>query len=147
MLVVPNADSGAAPTPRTGAETVTAVAPTEKPIEPVTAVGGVPTWAVAVMVVAPAALKPKAFRVTVATPEALVKAVVAGVIVARVGSVLKVMTELATGAPAALVNVAFTVAGTAVEMEVTGAPVASVSANVIVGTGVVGVGVVPPAPT
>jgi hypothetical protein len=142
MLVVPNADSGAAPTPSTGAETVTAEAPTEKPIDPVTAVGGVPTWAVAVMVLAPAAARPAGFSVTVATPAALVKAVLAGVIVARFASVLKVMTALLTGAPAAFVNVAFTVAGAPVAMDVVGAPAASVSANVMVGTGVVAV--VPP---
>jgi hypothetical protein len=80
-------------------------------------------------------------RVTVATPAALVKAVV-GVIIAWAASVLKTMTTLATAAPVPL-NVALTVAGTPLEIEVTAAPVASVSASVIVGTGgVVGVPVV-----
>src|SRR3990172_2922965 len=51
ILVVPNAESGAAPTPSTGAVTVTAATPTAKPIEPVTGstvAGPVCTWAVAV---------------------------------------------------------------------------------------------------
>ena len=135
---MPNADNGAAPTPKTGAETVMAEAPTEKPIDPVTAVGGVPTCAVALRVAAPAAVSDAGFSATLATPAALVRAVPAvGVIAARVASVLKVTTVLATAAPAASFNVAFAVAGAPVEMEVTVAPAASVSANVIVGTGVV----------
>ena len=101
----------------------------EKPIDPVTVVAGIPTWTVAVIVAAPAAAVLEEFRVTVATPVTSVKAVV-GVIVAEAVSVLKVTTALATAAPAASLNVAFTVAGA----DVTVAPVASVSASVIVGT-------------
>jgi hypothetical protein len=157
-LVVPKADSAAAPTPRVGAETVTAVAPTEKPIEPLVAAGGVPTCAVAVMVPAPAAASEAGASLTVATPVVeSVKAVPAvGVIVARVASVLKVTTTLGTIAPAASLTVAFTVAGLAVDMEVSMAPEASARASVIVATGArvvvvgvgtvddVGLGVVPP---
>lgn len=144
ILVVPYADNAVAPTPRTGAETVTADAPMEKPIEPVTA--SVPTCAVAVSVLAPAAVMVAGASVTVATPAALVKAVLDGLMVARVASALKVTTALATGAPAASVKVAFTVAGAPVEMEFTVTPAASVSAKVIVGTGVVVVPDVPDVP-
>jgi hypothetical protein len=96
MLVVPNAESGAAPTPSTGAATVTAATPMAKPIEPVTAT--VPSWASALMVVAPEVVMVAGFRVTVATREASVKAVAAGIMVARVASVLNVTTALGTTA-------------------------------------------------
>jgi hypothetical protein len=99
------------------------------------------------MVVAPAVSMVAGFSVTVATPLPSVKAVTAGVIVASVTSVLKVTTELATTPPAASLNVAFTVAGAPMEMEVTGAPAALVSANVSVGTpGATGVAGVAGAP-
>ncbi len=119
---------------------MTAALPTAKPIEPVTAV--VPNWTVAETVAAPAARMPEACRVTVATPEASVRAVAAGVMVASVASVLKVTTALGTTAPAASFNVAFTVAGASMEIELTVAPAASVSASVIVGA--LGVAGVPP---
>ena len=148
ILVVPKAESGAAPTPSTGAVTVTAATPTAKPIEPVTAT--VPTWAVAVMVVAPAVRLVAGFSVTVATPEASVNAVAAGVMVASVASVLNVTIALGTTAPAAFFNVAFTVAGVPVEMALTVAPAVLVSASAILGSpagvGAPGVPVVPVVP-
>jgi hypothetical protein len=144
MLVVPYADNAVAPTPRTGAETVTAVAPMEKPIVPVT--GVVSTCAVAVSVLAPAAVMVAGASVTVATPAALVKAVLDGLMVARVASALKVTTALATGAPAASVKVAFTVAGEPMEMEFVLVPVESVRAKLIFGTGVALVPDVPDVP-
>jgi len=140
ILVLPNAESEA--TPRIGAETVTAAAPTAKPIEPVTALA--PTWAVAATAVAPAAARVAELRVTVAMPEASVKAVAEGVMIARVVSVVNVTTELGTTAPAAFFNVAFNVAGAPLEIAFTVAPAALVSASVNVGTGVVVVVVVVP---
>lgn len=143
MPIVPNADSGlvavvpSALEPRTGAVTLTLETPTAKPNEPVTAV--VPTWALAVMVVAPEA-KPTAFSVTVATPAASVRAVpAAGVIVARVASVVKVTTELGTIAPLASFNVAFTLPDRELEMVfmVLGGVAVSLSESVRVGVGVV----------
>lgn len=136
-LVVPNAESGAAPTPVTGAVIVIEAVPTLYPIEPLTAAE--PTCALALMVVAPAAVRLAALSVTVATPEALVKAVADGVSVARAASVLKVTTALGTAAPAASFTAAFTVAGEAVEMELTAAPVASLNAIVMLGAAALGV--------
>lgn len=132
MLVVPNADSGAAPTPSTGAVMETAATPTAKPIAPVIAL--VPTCVVAVIVPAPAVKIVAGLSVTVATPEASVKAVAAGVMVARVASVLKVTTALGTAAPAASLNVAFTVAGAPIEIEVTVVPAALVSTTARLGS-------------
>ena len=133
-LVVPNADNGDMAT--TGREIMTADAPTANPIDPVTAAGGEPTCAVAVMVVAPEA-RPTALSVTDATPAASVRAVAAGVIVAKVASVVKVTTEFGTTAPAAFLSVALTVAGEALAIDVTGAPAAVVKATVSEGVGVV----------
>jgi len=84
--------------------------------------------------------------VTVATPAALVKAVLDGLMVASVASALKVMTALGTGAPAASVKVAFTVAGEPVEMEFVLTPVGSVRAKLIFGAGVTVVPDVPDVP-
>jgi len=100
------------------------------------------------MVVAPTATLVAGFSVTAATPEASVKAVAAGVMVARVASVLNVTTTFGTTAPAASLNVAFTVAGASLEMVDTVAPAALVSASVMVGGlgGGGGAGVVPSMP-
>lgn len=125
-LVVPNAESGLVP--KAGAVMVTAAAPTEKPIDPVIVVPC--TRPVAVRVVAPEAERLAGLKVMVATPEALVSAVLAGLIVAKVVSVLKVITVLGTGAPLASNTVALTVAGALLEMEVTVTPEALVSAMV-----------------
>ena len=95
---------------------------------------------------APAAASPAEFKVTLATPEASVKEVAAGVSVARAASVLKVTTELAMGAPAASFKVAFTVAGDPLVIEVVAVPKASVSASVRVGVGVVPLPVPVPVP-
>jgi len=140
ILVVPNADSAAVPTPRAGAVTVTAALPTVNPIEPLTA--SVPTWALALTVVAPALVMDAGLSVTVATPVASVKAVADGVMIARVASVLKVTTVFATTAPAAFFKVAFSVPGAPLEMDVTVAPAALMSVSVNVGP-VVTVVVVP----
>jgi hypothetical protein len=74
-----------------------------------------------------------AFRVTVATPEAFVSAVAAGLIDPKVASVLKVTTAPDTAAPVPSLNVAFTVAGAPAEIEFTVAPAALVRASVSVG--------------
>lgn len=138
MLVVPNAESGAVPTPSTGEATVTAATPTAKPIEPVAAM--VPTWASAVIVEAPADVMVAGFSVTVATPEESVRAVTAGVMVASAASVLKVTTVFGTTPPAASLKVALTVAGAPMDIELTVAPAALLSAKLSVGTpGVEGV--------
>jgi hypothetical protein len=100
------------------------------------------------MVVAPTATLDAGVSVAVATPEALVKAVEAGVTVASVVSVPKVTTTLGTTAPVASFSVAFTVANAPLEIELTVAPAESVSANVSVGApGVPGVAGVPGAVT
>ena len=130
------------PTPRTGAVRVTVAVPIVNPIEPVAT--SVPTCAVALIVVAPAANIVAGLTVTVATPDASVKAVAAGLMVARVPSVLKVMTAFGTTAPAAFFNVAFSVAGEPLEMELTVAPAELVSASVRVGPVVVTVVAVVP---
>lgn len=74
------------------------------------------------MVVAPAAVTVAGLRVAVATPVASVSAVAAGVIVAKVVSVLNVTTAPATPAPLASFKVAFTVAGVPLVIDVTGTP-------------------------
>jgi hypothetical protein len=134
ILVVPKADRVPAPTPNTRLESVTGVAPTEKPYDAVTAV--VPTWADAVMVVAPE-VKLDAVNVIVAVPLLLVNAVpVEGVRVAKVWSAtLKVTTALGTGRGVASSRVAVTV---------TGVPAESVLAKGVMVR--VGVPVVPPVP-
>jgi hypothetical protein len=111
ILVVPKAESGL--TPNTMLESVTEAAPTEKPDDAVT--GVVPTWAVALRVVAPE-VKP-AVNVIVTLPLVSVNAVpLEGVRVARVGSVrLKVTTALGTPVAMALSRVAVTVTGVPVE--------------------------------
>jgi hypothetical protein len=86
------------------------------------------------MVVAPVAFTVAGLRVTVATPEESVSAVAAGVIVAKVVSVLKVTTAPATAVPVASFKVAFTVAGVPLVIEVTGTPLL---VNVIVRLGTV----------
>lgn len=135
MLVVPKAESAAAPTPRTGAVTVTVAVPTVNPTEPFTA--SVPTWAVALTAVAPALEIVAVLRVAVATPDASVKAVAVGVMVASVPSVLKVTIAFGITAPAAFFRVAFSVAGAPFEIDVTVAPAELVSASVKVGAVVV----------
>ena len=109
ILVVPKAERVPAPTPNTKLESVTEEAPTEKPDDAVTAV--VPTWAVAVRVVAPE-VKP-AVNVIVALPLKLVNAVpLAGDKVARVWSArLNVTTALGTAVEVASFSVAVTVTG------------------------------------
>lgn len=88
---------------------------------------------------APPAVALAAFKLMVATPEALVSAVpVEGLRVATAASALKVTTTFGTGAPVALNNVALTVAGVLV---VADPVVGSMSATVMLG--VPGV-VVPP---
>ncbi len=125
-LVVPKAESGPVPMPNTGDVMVTVAAPMEYPIELLTATP--PTWAVAVMVAAPAAEILAGSRVMLATPEPFVNAVpLVGVIFAKVASVVNVTTALGTGAPAPSNKVAETVVGPAVLIEVTGDPEASVS--------------------
>ena len=74
------------------------------------------------MVVAPVAVTVAGLNVTVATPVESVSAVVAGEIVAKVVSVLKVTTAPATATPVASFRVAFTVAGVPLVIEVTGTP-------------------------
>lgn len=108
ILVVPKAERGL--TPNTMLESVTEAAPTEKPDDAVT--GVVPTWADAVMVVAPE-VKLDAVNVIVALPLALVNAVpVEGVRVAKVWSAtLKVTTALGTAVAVASCRVAVTVTG------------------------------------
>ena len=138
--MVPNAESGATPTPKTGVEMVTFAAPTANPIDPVTA--AVPTCAFAVIVVAPAVAPP--VSVIVATPTALVSAVPeGGIIVAIVDAVLNVTMVNATGAPAAFLKVAFTVAEVPLETEFTVVPIESVSAITKLGAPT---GTVPPPP-
>ena len=94
-LVVPNAERGLIP--KAGLEMVRAAAaglPTEKLVEPL-AVVVTPddvTGLVAVMEAAPAAVLLKALKVMLAVPLMSVKRVLAGVIVAKVGSVTKVTT-------------------------------------------------------
>lgn len=141
MLVLPKAESAAAPTPRTGALTATVAVPTVNPVEPVTA--SVPTCAVALMVAAPAAELVAVLSVTVATPDASVRAVAVGVMVTRVPSVLKVTIAFGITAPAAFFRVAFSVPGAPLVMEVTAVPAALVSVNVIFDAAVVTVVVVP----
>jgi hypothetical protein len=92
-----------------------------------------PTWPDAVIVVAPAVWLVAGLSVTVATPDASVKAVVAGATVARAVSIPKVTIALETAAPAAFFNVAFTVAGATEEIVVTAAPAALVSVSVMLG--------------
>ena len=141
-LVVPYAESGLTPTPNVSAVIVApATGADALMLEPINAVtAAVPTWALAVTVVAPPAVAVAAFKPIDATPEELVSAVpVDGVSVATVVlTVLKVTTTLATGAPAAFNTVAFTVAGVLV---VDVRPVAwSKSAIVMLGTAAVVVG-------
>jgi len=131
MLVVPNADSGAEPMPRTGAVTLTVAPETPKFNEPVTAV--VPTWAVAEIEVAPESLSVEGCTITVATPAASVKAVKAGVIVTRLASVLNVTIAFGTTAPLPSLIVAVTVPGAAIEIEVIFCPAVLVRAKVSVG--------------
>jgi len=81
-------------------------------------------------------------RVTVAMPDALVKAVALGLRVAKAASVLNVTTVFGTTAPAASLKVAVKVAGAPLAMEVTAAPAELASASVKLGAAVV-TGVVP----
>lgn len=74
------------------------------------------------MVVAPAAFTVAGLKVTVATPVVSVSAVAAGVIVAKVESVLNVTTAPAIAVPFVYFKVAFTVAGVPLVIEVVGAP-------------------------
>ncbi len=131
MLVVPKAESAAAPTPRTGAVTTTAALPTVNPIEALAA--SVPTWELALTVVAPALKIDAALSVMVATPDASVRAVADGAMVASAASVLNVTTAFGTTAPAAFFKVAFTVAGAPLEMAFIVTPAELVSASVKVG--------------
>jgi hypothetical protein len=137
-LVVPYAESGLAPTPNVGLEIVTVVEFRENPKEELTAV--VPTWALAVIAVAPPAVVFAADNDTDATPEELVKAVpLAGTNVASVVSTLNVTTVLATGLPDSSRTVALASAGVLV---VVAPVVGSVNAIEIVEDGVVVPGVV-----
>ncbi len=75
------------------------------------------------MVAAPAELKLAGFKVIDATPEAFVRAVPpAGVMVAKVASVVKVTTVLGTATPFATMSIALTVAGARLEIEVVAVP-------------------------
>ena len=116
MLVVPNAESGAAPTPRTGAVTVTAATTDGKAYRAGyrggSHLGGCARWSWH-----PQSVWSRDCSVTVATPEASVSAVAAGRDGCQVASVLKVTTALGTTAPHASFNVAFTVAGAPMEIE------------------------------
>lgn len=93
-----------------------------------------PTCAVAVIVVAPAAVKLAGLNVTVASPVELVSAVPPlGVMVAMAASVVKVTTVFGTTAPFASMSVAFTVAGAEFDIEVTAVPAALTMERVSVG--------------
>src|SRR6266699_1069492 len=105
-LVVPNAESGFVP--KVKFVRVTLAAPTEKPIDPVTA----GTWAVAVRVAAPAAFRLAGFSVTVAVPVASVSAVPeGGTNTPNVESVVNVTTTLGIPTPTASITIALPVGG------------------------------------
>lgn len=106
----------------------TDVALTEYPVDPVTSTAGVPTWLVAVIVAAPAAVKLAGLSVAVATPLSSVSAE-AGKTVPNVVSVLNITSAPLTPTPWYF-TVALTVAGALLEMDDIAAPEPLVSATV-----------------